>query len=59
MANLDNVLLQKKFQGCLLGSLVGDCLGAPYEGDVISADGKKQIQKYFDRLENPDFKGVF
>lgn len=25
--------LVSKFRGCLIGGLIGDCLGAPFEGD--------------------------
>ncbi|XP_044761265.1 ADP-ribose glycohydrolase ARH3-like [Coccinella septempunctata] len=50
-------VLRKKFRGCLLGSLLGDCLGAPFEGDFISAGEKIVIKNYFDKLETPDFKG--
>lgn len=57
--DLDKTLLQKKFTGCLLGSLIGDCLGAPYEGDVTSPGDRIVIQKYFDTLENPKFKGNY
>lgn len=27
--------LMSKFRGCLAGTLVGDCLGAPFEGDQV------------------------
>lgn len=56
MLKVDNVLLKSKFRGSLLGSLLGDCLGAPYEGDIISSGDKIIIQRYFDKLES-DFKG--
>lgn len=58
MAILDNLLLKSKFRGCMLGSLVGDCLGAPFEGDEYSAGEKLVIQRYFDKLETPDLKGT-
>ena len=54
MAMLDGLLLASKFRGCLLGALMGDCLGAPYEGDI--AVSKMQLQKYFSKLEGPYFK---
>ena len=56
MAKIDNILLKSKFRGCLLGSLIGDCLGAPFEGDVMTTGGKLILQKYFDKLEGPYFK---
>ncbi|XP_026470663.1 poly(ADP-ribose) glycohydrolase ARH3-like [Ctenocephalides felis] len=53
---LDSKLLASKFKGCLLGALLGDCLGAPYEGEVLGAGAKIVLQKYFDKLEGPYFK---
>ncbi|XP_019754450.1 ADP-ribosylhydrolase ARH3 isoform X1 [Dendroctonus ponderosae] len=50
---------QSKFRGCLLGSLMGDCLGAPYEGQEITSGDKIIIQRYFDKMEDPSFKGPF
>ncbi|XP_066248089.1 ADP-ribosylhydrolase ARH3-like [Euwallacea similis] len=50
---------RKKFRGCLLGSLMGDCLGAPFEGQEISSGDKIIIQRYFDKMENPNFKSPF
>lgn len=50
-------ILRKKFRGCLLGSLLGDCLGAPFEGDFITSGDKIVIKNYLDKLEAPDFKG--
>jgi len=32
MASIDSISLATKFRGCLVGGLLGDCLGAPYEG---------------------------
>lgn len=52
-------VLRSKFRGCLLGSLLGDCLGAPFEGDVISSGDKLVIKNYLDKLLVPDFKGEF
>lgn len=57
MAKIDNILLKSKFRGCLLGSLIGDCFGAPFEGDVMTSGGKVVLQKYFDKLEGVNFKG--
>lgn len=58
MAVSEGILLASKFRGCLVGALLGDCLGAPYEAcsedDEIS---KPVLQKYFDKLEGPYFKG--
>lgn len=49
-------MLAKKFRGCLIGALAGDCFGAPYENEVVSAISKTQLQSYFDKLEGPPFK---
>lgn len=57
MAKIDNLLLKSKFRGCLLGALIGDCLGAPFEGDTITMGGKIVLQKYWDKLDGPYFNG--
>ncbi|KAK7604998.1 hypothetical protein V9T40_006184 [Parthenolecanium corni] len=49
-------MLAKKFRGCLIGALSGDCFGAPYEDEPVSAISKTQLQTYFDNLEGPPFK---
>lgn len=49
-------MLAKKFRGCLLGALAGDCFGAPYEGEDQSNISKTQLQSYFDKLEGPPYK---
>ncbi|XP_075223533.1 ADP-ribosylhydrolase ARH3-like isoform X2 [Lycorma delicatula] len=49
----DSALLANKFRGCLVGALLGDCLGAPYEGEYNIS--KVVLQKYFDKLEGPYF----
>ncbi|XP_076275444.1 ADP-ribosylhydrolase ARH3-like isoform X2 [Rhynchophorus ferrugineus] len=56
---MDKHLLQGKFRGCLLGSLMGDCLGGPYEGETVSSGDKIIIQRYFDKMEKPDFASPF
>lgn len=58
MATLENSLIKSKFRGCLLGSLIGDCVGAPFEGDIVTSGDKIVIQKYFDKLQDPSFKGI-
>jgi poly(ADP-ribose) glycohydrolase ARH3 len=57
MALIDSILLASKFRGCLVGGLLGDCLGAPYEGDYRIP--KTVLQKYFDTLEGPYFKCMY
>lgn len=58
MAKIDNTLLKSKFRGCLLGALLGDCLGSPFEGDQFTAGTKGVLQKNIDKLEGPSFKGL-
>jgi poly(ADP-ribose) glycohydrolase ARH3 len=57
MAVIDSISLASKFRGCILGSLLGDCLGAPYEEDYRIS--KTVLQKYFDKLEGPYFKCMY
>ncbi|RZC37452.1 ADP ribosyl GH and/or G-gamma domain containing protein [Asbolus verrucosus] len=57
MSHIDLAVLKSKFRGALVGSLLGDCLGAPFEGELVSSGDKIVIQKYFDKLESPDLKG--
>lgn len=57
MAKIDGILLKAKFRGCLLGCLMGDCLGGPFESDLMSAGSKTIVQKYFDKLDGPPFQG--
>jgi len=54
MASIDSISLASKFRGCLVGGLLGDCLGATYEGWYTIS--KKELQKYFDKLEGPYFE---
>ncbi|KAF7995786.1 hypothetical protein HCN44_006893 [Aphidius gifuensis] len=54
---MDLSLIKKKFRGCMLGALSGDCLGSPYEGDhPLSAGEKIILQKSFDKLEGVYYK---
>jgi poly(ADP-ribose) glycohydrolase ARH3 len=57
MALIDTISLASKFRGCLVGGLLGDCLGAPYEGDTVTS--KTVLQQYFDKLEGPYFKCTY
>jgi ADP-ribosylglycohydrolase len=57
MATVESNSLDSKFRGCLVGGLLGDSLGAPYEGRrEISKTG---LQKYFDKLEGPYFECMY
>lgn len=51
---LESALLANKFRGCMLGSLLGDCLGAPFENESVVS--KVVLQKYFDTIEAPSSK---
>lgn len=57
MAKMDLSLLRSKFRGSLLGALVGDCTGSPYDSGNKLSDGTKLIlQRSFDKLEGPPYK---
>ncbi|XP_028140272.1 ADP-ribosylhydrolase ARH3 [Diabrotica virgifera virgifera] len=59
MAKMEAAVLKSKFKGCLLGALVGDCTGSPFEGDTITHGDKLIIQKYFDRMQDPTFSAPY
>ncbi|KAL0270196.1 UNVERIFIED_CONTAM: hypothetical protein PYX00_007680 [Menopon gallinae] len=50
-------MLRSKFRGSLVGALIGDCFGAPYENEA--AVSKRQLQSYFEKLDGPYFKGPY
>lgn len=52
-------MLAKKFRGSLMGALIGDCFGAPYEGDSPRTISDTQLQSFFDKLEGPPFKSKY
>ncbi|XP_015127907.1 uncharacterized protein LOC107048951 isoform X3 [Diachasma alloeum] len=55
---MDLSVLRQKFRGSVLGALSGDCLGAAYQGEPPMTPGNTVIlQKRFDTLEGPEFKG--
>ena len=56
MAKMDLSLLRSKFRGSILGGLIGDCLGSPYENEELSNGMKIVLQQSFDKLEGPMFK---
>ncbi|XP_068249415.1 ADP-ribosylhydrolase ARH3-like [Palaemon carinicauda] len=43
-----------KFRGCMVGALMGDCFGAPFEGDINIS--RSVLNSYFKRLLDPDLK---
>lgn len=46
--------MRSKFKGSLLGVVLGDCLGSPYEGEYNVS--KVVLQRFFDKLTGPYFK---
>lgn len=48
--------LAGKFRGCLVGSLLGDCLGAPFEGDFPIS--KSVLTSYVSKLLDESAKGL-
>ncbi|XP_058454260.1 ADP-ribosylhydrolase ARH3-like [Malaya genurostris] len=56
---VDKVLLRSKFRGTLLGSLIGDCCGAPFEGQLMDSGSKLVLKKNLDTLEGPFFKAPY
>ncbi|EGI59450.1 Poly(ADP-ribose) glycohydrolase ARH3 [Acromyrmex echinatior] len=54
---MDSVLLKNKFRGTMLGVLVGDCLGSPYEGlKTISIQKKRVLQRRLNQLWDTKFR---
>jgi len=45
--------LLDQFRGCMVGGLVGDCLGAVFEMQYESLVPAKKIDDYFDQLKDP------
>lgn len=59
MMKMELALLRSKFRGSMLGVLVGDCIGSPYEGEETLTPGMKTVlQQSFDKLERVEFKGL-
>lgn len=50
MSYIDANMLKSKFRGSLMGVLLGDCLGGPFEGDEFKSSAKATAQKYFDLM---------
>lgn len=56
---MDLSLLKSKFRGSMFGALIGDCIGSPYDNEGQLTHGTKLVlQKSFDKLEGPIFKGI-
>ncbi|XP_033339094.1 ADP-ribosylhydrolase ARH3 [Megalopta genalis] len=57
MTEMDLSLLRSKFRGSMLGALIGDCLGNPYENErLLTAGMRLVLQRSLDKLEGPPFK---
>ncbi|XP_052867060.1 ADP-ribosylhydrolase ARH3-like [Anopheles cruzii] len=56
---LDKTLMLPKFRGTLLGVLIGDCCGAPFEGQLMDSGTKLVLKRNLDRLEGPPFKAPY
>lgn len=41
-------MVRSRFRGCLLGGLVGDCLGSPFEGDQVV--GRNFLATYLNKM---------
>lgn len=58
MRIMDGPSILSKFRGSILGTLVGDCCGAPFEGQSLLRGGERLLlRKNLDRLEGPFFSG--
>lgn len=42
----------------MIGALLGDCFGSPYEFECHSIS-KTQLQAYFDKLEGPPYNSLY
>uniref|UniRef100_A0A182P034 ADP-ribosylhydrolase ARH3 n=1 Tax=Anopheles epiroticus TaxID=199890 RepID=A0A182P034_9DIPT len=56
---LEKTLMLSKFRGSLLGALVGDCCGAPFEGQLMDSGAKLILKKNLDKLEGPAFTAPY
>lgn len=48
--------LASRFRGCMLGQLLGDCLGQPFEGEERPIS-KSVLNSYFEKLHDSNLKG--
>ena len=53
-ALFSNAVLRGKFKGSMIGALLGDCLGSPFEGD--SRVSKRILTNYINNLMR---EGIF
>uniref|UniRef100_A0A6B2E662 ADP-ribosylhydrolase ARH3 n=1 Tax=Phlebotomus kandelakii TaxID=1109342 RepID=A0A6B2E662_9DIPT len=52
---MEHGLLTSKFRGTLQGALIGDCCGAPYEGEPMEVGTKVVLKKFLQKLSGPYF----
>ncbi|GAB0088891.1 ADP-ribose glycohydrolase ARH3 [Sergentomyia squamirostris] len=52
---MEHGLLASKFRGALQGALIGDCCGAPYEGEPMEPGTKVVLKKFLQKLSGPYF----
>ena len=52
MAEPQLASLMSRFQGCLIGALVGDCFGAPFE---FSKSGLDFVKRFVNKVETSKF----
>ena len=57
-SNINPNIVLSKFRGSMIGGLVGDCCGAPYENEILGKGDKLILKKFLDKLEGPPFVGV-
>jgi len=48
--------LASRFRGCMLGALLGDCLGQPFDGEERPIS-KSVLNSYFEKLHDSNLKG--
>nr|XP_042903800.1 ADP-ribose glycohydrolase ARH3-like [Parasteatoda tepidariorum] len=56
-SNLKTVGIAAKFRGCLIGALVGDCLGAPFEFYAIVKEEK--LKTFFSEILNGETEKIY
>ncbi|XP_059615340.1 ADP-ribosylhydrolase ARH3-like [Phlebotomus argentipes] len=52
---MEQGILTTKFRGALQGALIGDCCGAPYEGEPMEVGTKVVLKKFLQKLSGPYF----
>jgi hypothetical protein len=55
-AKQEDKMSKSRFSGALLGHLMGDCLGSPFE--MVPAVTNLHLNRYFAQLQDPNVKGM-